>query len=280
MTPPGPPFAVQPPPSQEGLSLGAKIALVAAGLGTLFLVLATVATFLWSGPDDSAAPSTPAEEDTEQANIEEVPSAENVEEAPSAASVEEGPGTPPDFPEPEHLSSSGTGDTAVDLGEPFSDPRIIALSHEGEGEFAVWSQGPEDESMHLVHGGEGPYEGRILFRPFLHDETAVLHVTADGAWEFTVEPLTAATPWYASDTEFSGAGDEVLQLLWDPEEMAELEAAHHGSSIFTVRGLAMDDTIDPMFYEIGPSEGSEHLREGTVLLEVSAEDDAEWMLTR
>ncbi|MET9710166.1 hypothetical protein ACFW3Z_12605 [Nocardiopsis alba] len=274
MTSPPPPG-----PTSRGLSTGTLVALGGAGLATVFLVLVTIAAFLWSGPEDTTGPLTA---DASPTAPEETAEADDVDAEPTERREVPETVEPPAFPEPETLSMSGTGDLLVDLGGAFEDTRILSLRHEGEGEIMVWMLESDRETMNRVKWIEGPYEGRQLLRPtFSHEEIAYLSIQTEGEWEFLVEPLTAAIPWEPEDDVYSGAGDEVLQLWWAPNDMDNLGISYEGESSFSVNGHTLDGFVDPMLSEYGRTlDESAPLREGTVLLEVGAYDGGDWTLTR
>ncbi|MYR33376.1 hypothetical protein GTW20_14160 [Nocardiopsis alba] len=270
-----------PPPSgpaSHRLSTGTLVALGGAGLATVFLVLVTIAALLRSGPDGASEPPTAdASPTTPETTVE----AGGVDDEPTERRGTPEAIDPPPFPEPETLSGSGTGDTLLDLGDPFEDTRILSFRHEGEGEFMVWAMESDRETMNRVEWAEGPYEGRRLLGPsFQHEEIAYLSVEAEGAWELVVEPLTAAVPWEPEDDVFSGSGDEVVQLWWAPNDMDDLRMTYEEEGPFSVRSRTLEDLGDSMVLSDGPLDESAPLREGTVVLEIGARRGGDWTLSR
>lgn len=274
-----------PPAPPEGLSTGAKVALGGASAGTALLVLLLIGYFVWVRPGDSAVVAEPpvspsdgtaaAPDGTSAPEEPRDPSEDSPEDEPEDGPQD--PGTPPDFPEYDVQEFSGTGTTTVEI-ETREEPGILTMSHEGNGRFFVWAVDSETDTSRAVVRRGNDYEGSVLFNTRSMFETIVaLEVVTEGAWEISLEPLSAATHWEATDGEYEGDGDEVVQLLWSPTNFATLDVTHNGLSNFIV--TSRDDLgSSSHINEIGRYEGEVTLSSKTLLVAVEA--DGSWAITR
>lgn len=273
-----PPYGLPPQPPKPGLSTGAKIGLSCGAVFTVLLVLALLSACVSALSGDTAAaprPATSSESPAEspaEARVEDAADQEEPEELDEEEPEEEE--DPPLFPEHDTIVFSGTGDTVVEV-DFHDDPRIASLSHNGSSNFAVWALDSEGGNSDLLVNEIGSYDGRVLYNGSDREEMAALEVSADGAWEITLEPLSAATPWETEEDEFTGSGDDVVQLVWTPEGLTTLSMTHDGSSNFAIWGYT-STSRDLLANEIGAYDGQTTLTAGTLLLAVSA--DGGWTL--
>lgn len=268
-----PPYGPPPRPPGQGLSTGAKIGLSCGAVFAVLLVLALLGSCVSAlsggtaaAPGPATSSESPAEARVEDAAEQEEP--EEVDEEPTEEEEE------PLFPEHDPLVFSGTGDTVVEV-DFHDDARIATLSHNGSSNFAVWALDSEGGNSDLLVNEIGAYDGRVLYNGSDREEMAALEISADGAWEITLEPLSAATPWETDEDEFTGSGDDVVQLAWTPEGLTTLSMTHDGSSNFAIWGYT-STSRDLLANEIGAYDGQTALTAGTLLLAVSA--DGGWTL--
>ncbi|WP_017578816.1 hypothetical protein [Nocardiopsis valliformis] len=258
------------------MSTGAKVGLGCGSLFVILLVLAVIGACMSALSGTTTADPRPAvtAEESEEEQAEETAEVEAAveDEEPEEEETEEAPA----FPEHETLEFSGTGDTVVEV-EFHDDARIARFSHNGSSNFAVWALDSEGGNSDLLVNEIGSYDGSVLYNGGPREEMAALEISADGAWEISLEPLSAATSWGDSDDEFTGSGDDVVQLEWTPEGLTTLDMAHDGSSNFAIWGYT-DTSRDLLANEIGSYDGQTTLTAGTLILAVTA--DGTWTLTR
>lgn len=180
-----------------------------------------------------------------------------------------------DATEAETLEYSGTGDTVLEV-EFHDEPRIATFTHDGAANFSVWAIDSLGEQQALLVNQIGTYEGTVLYNSMEGEELAALEISADGAWQATLEPLTEAEPWEEGDNEFTGTGDDVLRLEWEPSGLTVLDISHTGKRNFAIWSYA-DSFPELLVNEIGEYEGQARLSADTVLLAVTA--DGEWTLS-
>lgn len=268
----------------DGLSTGAKVALGGAAAGTVLLVLILIGYFVWVRPGDTSVVAEPPSSPSEPAGspgAEEPQDGQDPEDPPedpdSDADAPQDPGTPPDLPDFETQEFSGTGRTSVDI-EVGEEPNILSVSQEGTGGISVWAVDSEAERQwEVLRRGSG-YEGRLLFNTTssLHSYDG-LKIVTDGDWEVSLEPLSTADHWEAGEAEYGGSGDDVVQLLWSPDNFSTLAVAHEGPEHFSVR--AYDNfSASTLISETGDHEGEFRLTPRTVLVAVESQGD--WTITR
>jgi hypothetical protein len=102
---------------------------------------------------------------------------------------------------------TGSGSDTVTV-TAFSGPTIIAVTHDGTGEFAVQPQ-RGGVAVGPPIAATGAVSGRFLAG--LEGRVETLAVTADGAWTIQVEPISTAIP-LAADTPASGSGPDVVRF--------------------------------------------------------------------
>ncbi|GAA1105002.1 hypothetical protein [Nocardiopsis metallicus] len=278
-----PPYGPAVPP--ESLSTGAKIALGGAAAGTLLLVLILIGYFAWVRPGGTSGaaepPPSPSGAVEPEGDEEPQDGPRDPEDRPGDGDGGEAgpqdPGAPPEFAEFEVQEFSGSGRTTVDI-ETSEEPRLLSISNKGAGGISVWSVDSEAETQWEVIRRGGGYEGRLLLTPpSMIDDYDALLVHADGDWEISLQPLSAADRWEATETEYGGSGDDVVQLLWSPNNFSRLDVTHTGSSNFSLRSY--DDTgTSSLVNEIGDYEGQITLTPRTVLIEVQSQGT--WTITR
>ncbi len=74
---------------------------------------------------------------------------------------------------------TGSGDDVAILSPPSSGLKSVTVSHQGDGNFAIWADGPTTD---LLVNEIGQYSGEVL----LADGTFLFEITATGPW--TVSP--------------------------------------------------------------------------------------------
>lgn len=75
----------------------------------------------------------------------------------------------------------GTGDDVVIADDSAPDASRVALSHSGDGNFAIWAYA--ERTTDLLVNDVGPYEGKVRWP----GGTVVLDITAGGAWSLALE---------------------------------------------------------------------------------------------
>lgn len=176
----------------------------------------------------------------------------------------------------ETLEYDGVGDTVLEVVE-HDQPRVARFSHEGSSNFAVWAIDSRGKEQDLLVNTIGPYEGAVLYNVLVGEDLAALDISADGAWEVSLQPVEETTRWPSGDDEATGDGDEVLLMEWEPKGLTVLDIDHDGDGNFAIWAYTETDR-DLLVNEIGPYSGQARLAEGTMLLAVTAEGG--WTLAR
>lgn len=242
------------------MSTGAKIGI---GVGSAVLVLALVVgviVLLPLGDDESgsAAPETSATEETEEDTTEE-------------------DGNDDTVPDPDAEVFTGSEDERIELDEPHSDPRIVAL--EAEDFASVNLLGP-DNGVYTSLGSNHGETNRVMYNYFEfmgEDEIVAIEVTGMGDWTVTLEPLSTAVPWTDPEEPLEGEGSEVYSIDWDASG-EDVAMEHNGDSNFAIWAINLNEgNFELLVNEIGTYEGSETLPSGSAFLDVSA--DGRWSLT-
>lgn len=188
-----------------------------------------------------------------------------------------GAGNPPTEVDPwETLEYEGSGDTVL-MVDQHDDPRIATVTYDGERHFSVWAVDPQGENQALLVNTSGQYEGTVLYNVLVGEELAALDISATGAWRIELKPLADTDEWAQSEDSYSGTGDDVVWLMWEPEGFGVLDISHSGERHFSIWAY-QDQDRDLLVNTSGDYEGQARLPEGSFLLEISAEGD--WTLDR
>lgn len=272
-----------PPAPPEDLSTGAKVALGGAAAGTVLLVLILIGYFVWMRPGGTSVVADPPPSPSEAVGS---PGGEEAQDGPRGPQDEPGdgdgdahqdPGTPPEFSDFEVREFSGSGRGTVDVGSG-EEPHILSISNKGPRGISVWSVDSEAETQRELVRRGGGYEGRLLLTPTnMFDNYDSLLIHTEGDWEVSMEPLSAADHWEATEAEYSGSGDDVVQLLWSPNNFSTLDVTHEGSGNFSLYSYD-DDSTSLLSNEIGDYRGQISLTPRTVLIGVRSQGS--WTITR
>ncbi|GAA1467105.1 hypothetical protein NE857_13175 [Nocardiopsis exhalans] len=188
-----------------------------------------------------------------------------------------GAGNPPMEVDPwETLEYEGSGDTVL-MVDQHDDPRIATVTYDGERHFSVWAVDPRGENQDLLVNTTGRYEGTVLYNVLVGEELAALDISATGPWRIELKPLADTDEWGEGEDSYSGTGDDVVWLMWEPEGFSVLDISHSGERHFSVWAYA-DQDRDLLVNTRGDYEGQARLPAGSFLLEISAEGD--WRIDR
>jgi hypothetical protein len=112
------------------------------------------------------------------------------------------------------IALSGTGDSAVDINKPDDQPALVWAIHDGTGPFVVVNFDETSNQLETLFDTVGEYKGMALIDLTPEENTTRFSVTADGAWELQVLPLSAA-PEVRFSQPYVGGGDQVLRTTLD-----------------------------------------------------------------
>jgi hypothetical protein len=111
---------------------------------------------------------------------------------------------------------------------------VVTLTHDGHSSFIVTAVQDEANQTETLTSAIGPYNGQ---RPLVVEGSVAFHVTADGNWTLTVQPLTSgATP------NFSGNGDAV-SAYFSPPPPSTWSVSHDGQSAFYVEAHCLGGSV-------------------------------------
>jgi hypothetical protein len=209
--------------------------------------------------DETTADETTAEETTEESDPEET--------TPSEGSAQTW--ADETFGTFDAVSESGSGDDLLTLPEGAT-AGLVTASHEGSANFSLAVLDSDNESTgELLVNTIGTYEGTTVYGFNALAEGTTVQVTADGPWEITFSPVSAA-PYL----ETSGTGDAVY--LYD-EEARALDATHEGEANFVLQeetGGGFGSGL--LVNEIGDYSGRVPLSSGPSVISIQA--DGSWTL--
>lgn len=218
------------------------------------------------GPADETEPAEeePAEQEAEPAEDETDADAEEAGATDAAGWADD------TFGRFEPQRESGTGDSLVSLPEGAT-AGLVTASHEGSRNFSLSVLDAANEPTgDLLVNEIGSYTGTTVYGLHSWGEQGVrIQVTADGAWEVAIEPVSQAP-----SLESSGTGDAVY--LYDGGAGA-LHVTHDGERNFVVLEESDDwSSMGLLVNEIGRYEGTVPLSSGPSLVSVNA--DGSWTL--
>ncbi|HEY1291658.1 MAG TPA: hypothetical protein VGJ60_01080, partial [Chloroflexota bacterium] len=111
---------------------------------------------------------------------------------------------------------------------------VVTLHHDGRSSFIVTAVQDQANQSETLTSAIGPYSGQ---RPLVVEGPVSFHVTADGNWTLSVQPLASgATP------NFSGSGDAVSGSF-NPPPPATWSVSHDGQSAFYVEAHCLGGSI-------------------------------------
>lgn len=170
----------------------------------------------------------------------------------------------PNLFEPRTVTGSGASVVPVPAG---STAGIIAASHAGSSNFALWAMDSSNNQLDLLVNEIGPYAGTVPWG-FRDDSVANVQVEADGNWSLTFSPITT-TPELTLPA--SGTGDSVLIYQGGA---ATPTFAHQGESNFAV--WVYGNSTDLLINEIGVYTGTHAMKAGPAFIVVEA--DGPWTI--
>lgn len=172
----------------------------------------------------------------------------------------------------EPIILTGTTDAVVDLHK-WPEPALAHITYAGDGHFAVWSYGANNEKYDLLVNTIGLYEGTVPI-DFLEDEqTRRFEVTSSGPWEITVYPLAYIRREVIPGT-ITGSGDDVIYLDGENPDLLIVDGTHAKDNfVIWAYGSGQDLLVN----EIAPYSGTVLLGVDTLILEIN-EGGGEWSL--
>lgn len=180
-----------------------------------------------------------------------------------------------DFVWSEPFTVSGTGnDVIVDFAVPTDALAIARVSHEGGGNFALWTYNGSGERIDLLVNTIGSYRGTRLVN--LEDPVRELEVEAGGSWSIEFAPISQARQIGASGS-MEGTGDDVVVAGAEAPDARTVTLTHDGSANFGIWAYS-DVTTDLLVNDIGPYEGTSRWPAGeVVVLDITA--DGTWTIS-
>ena len=183
--------------------------------------------------------------------------------APTKTPLPTATNTPP----PEPIILTGSGDSIVDVSK-WKGPAIMHAKYGSGGNFAVINYGPNNERIDLLINTIGAYDGIVQVDFLDNEDTSRLEVSAEGPWEFTILPLTAARAFDIPST-ITGVGDEVIVLRGGNADVIKADNSQ-GDGNFAIWAYGTSGTRDLIFNEIAPYTGSALLASDTFVLTITA----------
>jgi hypothetical protein len=160
-------------------------------------------------------------------------------------------------------AAQGTGSQVVQVS-PITEPTIVAVTHDGAGEFAVQPQ----------HGGvavgpplaavTGAWSGRYLVG--LGGTISSFAVTADGAWTITVLPRGMALPF---DPAAGADGQNADVVAYADDAASSVTVVYEGTGQLVVRASTVSGA-SVLADQLGPFTGDIEVPAGPGFLSVEA----------
>lgn len=157
---------------------------------------------------------------------------------------------------------------------PDGTAAIAAITHNGGGNFAVFSVSEDGSQNDLMVNTIGAYGGAVLFDESGQHSVA-FEVTAGGAWSIVIKPLTAAFAWDGV-ASLTGTGDDVARIDPNISGLVTAQVSHSGGSNFAIFAYSSSGA-DLLVNEIGTYSGEVLIGDGTFFLEITA--DGAWSVT-
>jgi hypothetical protein len=130
-------------------------------------------------------------------------------------------------------SAQGTGSQAVQVA-PISGPTIVAVTHDGSGDFAVQPQQGGVPAGAPFAAVTGPWEGRYLVG--LGGTISGFAVTADGGWTLTIEQRSSALTFDAA----SGVdGENADVIAYDDAAAWAATVSYGGPGPIVIRAVTV-----------------------------------------
>jgi hypothetical protein len=169
----------------------------------------------------------------------------------------------------------GDGDQVLRI-RTTKAPGLIALTHNGEANFIVWTVTPAGKKDSLLVNEIGPYKGTVLYNDRAGKGVAALEIKADGPWTAVFKPISKARCWCSATIR--GAGDQVLKLS-PTRGLRTARATHRGDGNFIVWShTRVGEWGDLLFNQLDDYRGKALLPTGTRLIKITA--DGDWTLVR
>jgi hypothetical protein len=174
------------------------------------------------------------------------------------------------------ITLKGKGKKIAKFSIPEEAAAIAVVTHKGKSNFIVDTIDATGDTVDGLVNAIGNYSGTVLFDLDEDHHSVAFRIDADGAWTITVKPITSAKTWNPK-TAFKGTGDNVYWLVPASSGLVTLDLAYKGKDNFIVESYSADGS-GGLANEIGNFKGQVLLPDGTILLEVDA-DEGTWAMT-
>lgn len=170
-------------------------------------------------------------------------------------------------PLPDPIILSGSGDNVLDIAK-WEGPAILKITHNGDGNFAVWNDDANGDHIDLIVNTIGSYQGTHALDFLDIEHTSRFEITAGGAWELQVLPFDSVRRENIPGI-FQGTGSDVI--AFNPTDAspdllkADASGADRNFAIWTY-GNGRDLVIN----EIAPYTGIVPIDDQTFVLVITA----------
>jgi len=175
---------------------------------------------------------------------------------------------------PEPVTITGSGDSVVDIENPYDYGIVHITGNASSRHFAVENYGSDGKQIDLLVNTTDPYDGVRPLDFGSSEHTTRFQVTAVGDWEITILPLDAARVLFIPG-KIEGKGDDVIILIGTPD-LAKIKG-NVGSRHFAV--LSHGNGTDLLVNTTDPYEGTVMIASGMIALEIDAEGEWEIEVT-
>ena len=166
---------------------------------------------------------------------------------------------------PTPILLSGTGSTVVDLAK-WDVGALAHITHDGGGNFAIWSYGEDGNRIDLLVNTIGNYKGTVPLDFGTDEQTTRFEITARGSWTIEVAPLETMRREMIPGIMI-GEGDDVLFMVSDDPDLLTAKADGWRGN-FAV--WAYGDRRSLLVNEIAPYEGTVVVPRDALVLVVQA----------
>jgi hypothetical protein len=166
---------------------------------------------------------------------------------------------------------SGSGDDVIEI-EIQNVPVIATFTHNGGGNFAIWSLDDAFENVDLLVNTIGTYDGT---RPMQFDGEGVsgFEISADGAWTYVVAPLSETEQ---VECPIEGEGDDVVAVTNFISSGGAADLTFDADTNFAIWAWGAEGR-DLIVNDIGPYEGTVRVQSGLFVWDVTG-NEGSWSI--
>lgn len=174
-------------------------------------------------------------------------------------------------PAPDPVVLTGTGDQVVDV-EKWAGPALAKITHQGGGNFIIWTFDSNGNKIELLVNTIGNFDGIVPLDFIDGQATARFQVTAGGSWEIQVLPMSEIR-MVDIPGKFDGTGPDVVYLKGSNPDLLKVDGSKLKANVIV---WAYSSKRSLVVNEIGPYSGTVILPKDAHFLVINA--TGEWSM--